>query len=183
MMRCLCLSSSGDGSTLTDAASSSACYFGPRTKSALASEWPCLPPLLGAEDAVDDAIDGVPHDTVDVYDLVGHGGVDGLERRERIALQLDWAAVPPFPADDAHILLQHQHLEPLPLGGERECQPTNAATGHQDARLIGLRSWHCRGGDEPRAAARAAPPRCGRGGEREHRPGVAGGGGGERDRR
>ena len=74
-----------------------------------------------------------------------------LERGERVALQLDRAAVPPFPADGAHVPLQHQHLEPLPPGSEREGQAADAAAGHQDARL-GLHQ------DEPRAAGREAGP-------------------------
>jgi hypothetical protein len=74
-----------------------------------------------------------------------------LERSERVALQLDRAAVPPFPADGAHVPLQHQHLEPLPPGGEREGQATDAATGHQDARL-GLHQ------DEPRTDGKEAGP-------------------------
>ncbi|KXG26413.1 hypothetical protein SORBI_3006G097600 [Sorghum bicolor] len=135
-----------------------------------------LPPLPGARDAVDDAVDAVPRDAPSVHDLVGRSGVDGLERGERVALQLDRAAVPPFPADGAHVPLQHEHLEPLAPGGEREYQAADAAAGHQDARLalrLRRRRWHCRGGDEPRAGRRKKTgpttplPRRGRGGERE----------------
>ncbi|PUZ47386.1 hypothetical protein GQ55_7G160500 [Panicum hallii var. hallii] len=131
-----------------------------------------LPPLPGARYAVDDAVDSVPRDAAGVHDLVGRGGVDDLEHRERVALQLDRAAVPPFTADGAHVPLQHQHLEPLPPGGEREHQPADAAAGHQDARL-GPWCRHCRAGHgrhrAPRAARREADPspRRGRGGERE----------------
>jgi hypothetical protein len=74
-----------------------------------------------------------------------------LKRGERVALQLDRAAVPPFPADGAQIPLQHQHLEPLPPGGEREGQTADAAAGHQDARL-GLHQ------DESRVGGREAGP-------------------------
>jgi hypothetical protein len=149
-----------------------------------------LPPLPGARNAVNDAVDAVPRDAAGVHDLVGRGGVDGLERGERVALQLDRAAVPPFPADGAHVPLQHQHLEPLPPGGEREDQAADAAAGHQDARL-GLRRRHCRGGGEPRAGGREAGPtpqprpRRGRGakrGEKTERS-VAAGDGVERARR
>lgn len=156
---------------------------------ALARERPPLPPLPGARDAVDDAVDAVPRDAAGVHDLVGRGGVDGLERGERVALQLDRAAVPPFPADGAHVPLQHQHLEPLPPGGEREDQAADAAAGHQDPRLGLRRRRHCRGGDEPRAGWRKAGPttplpRRGRGGKREKAErSVAAGDGVERDRR
>jgi hypothetical protein len=87
-----------------------------------------------------------------------------LERDERVALQLDRAAVPPFPADSAHIPLQHQHLEPLPPGGEREGQTADAAAGHQDARL-GLHLDESRvGGREDGPTPQSRPrPRRGRG--------------------
>jgi hypothetical protein len=80
-----------------------------------------------------------------------HPSLERGERGERVALQLDRTAVPPFPADGAHVPLQHQHLEPLPPGGEREGQAADAAAGHQDARL-GLHQ------DEPRAGRRKAGP-------------------------
>jgi hypothetical protein len=80
-----------------------------------------------------------------------HPSLERDERGERVALQLDRAAVPPFPADGAHVPLQHQHLEPLPPGGEREGQAADAAAGHQDMRL-GLHQ------DEPHAGGREASP-------------------------
>jgi hypothetical protein len=80
-----------------------------------------------------------------------HPSLERGDLGERVALQLDRAAIPPFPADDAHVPLQHQHLEPLPPGGEREGQATDVAAGHQDARL-GLHQ------DEPRTGGREAGP-------------------------
>lgn len=114
----------------------------------------------GAGDAVDDAVDAVAGDAAGVHDLVGGAGVHGLEHRERVALQLDRAPVLPFPAHGAHVPLQHHHLEPLPLGREREDQAADAAAGHQDARPAPrrLRRRHCHGDGRPVAPPGHAKP-------------------------
>lgn len=77
----------------------------------------------GAGDAVDEAVDAVAGDAAFAHDLLGDGHVDGLQRRERVALDLYRPAVLPLAAHRAHVALEHRHLVPLPPRRQRQHQP------------------------------------------------------------
>jgi hypothetical protein len=90
----------------------------------------------GAGHAVDEAVDAVAGDAPDAHDLLGDGHVDGLQRGQRVALDLDGPAVLALPAHRAHVALEHRHVVPLAPRRQREHQPADAAAGHQHPGLL-----------------------------------------------
>lgn len=85
--------------------------------------------------SVHQPIDTIPGDATSSHDLLGDVHVDGLQRRQSIALYLDRAPVLPLPSDRAHVLLEHQHVEPFPLRRQRKHQPPDPAAGYQNPQL------------------------------------------------
>lgn len=93
----------------------------------------CIP---WAGDAVHKAVDPVAGDASGIHNILCNLQVNGLQRRQCVALYLNGAPVLPLPSNGAQIPLKHHHIEPFSLSSQSEHQASDPPASYEDAELL-----------------------------------------------